>query len=122
MLNKQTSTDTIGLTIDDNTHSDMTLTAIIETYKALSIKLSLFADVLPETPDEQRDMIRDETLLLDQQASLLETALSRPVMTLDDAKAVLTLWHHEVVQSQLANNLNAADELVNSVFKFFQAD
>ncbi len=110
--------DTVNIKVAAPTTS---LTDVIVEYKAIAIKLSLFADVVPETRIEQKELIEKETRLLDNQAALLETALSRPVNSLDDAKAVLTLWHYEVVQSQSADSLSAADELVNSVFEFLKA-
>ena len=92
---------------------------IIKEYQAISIGLSLLADYVPDTEAKDSDLSKKETVLLDRQAALIETAISRPIEDLQDAKAILTLWHHEVVQSQSACSLTAADELVNSVFKFF---
>jgi len=105
----------------DVVETTASLKDIIDEYKVIAIKLSLFADVVPETRIEQTAQIEKETRLLDDQAALLETALSRPVNSLDDAKAVLTLWHHEVVQSQSPDSLSPADELVNSVLDFLNA-
>jgi len=100
--------------------ASFSLKDIIVEYKAIAVKLSLFADTVPETQIQQQEFSEKEVQLLDKQAELLETALSRPVRNLDDAKAVLTLWHHEIVQSQSSDSLSAADELVNSVFNFLK--
>jgi|GEM_PF-5020152 len=109
----------------DTTNADLaktvtSLSDIIAEYSAIAIKLSLFADVVPETPEDQKESIAKEIALLDTQAALLETALSSPVKSLEDAKAVLTLWHHEIIQSQSETSLSAADELVNSVYEFLK--
>lgn len=104
----------------DTVETTASLKDLIAEYKAIAVKLSLFADAVPETRIEQKELIEKEVRLLDKQAGLLETALSRPVKNLDDAKAVMTLWHHEVVQSQSTDSLSAADELVNSVFDFLK--
>ncbi len=109
--------DTVNIKVAVPTTS---LTDVIAEYKAIAIKLNLFADAVPETRIEQKELIEKETRLLDNQAALLETALSRPINSLDDAKAVLTLWHYEVVQSQSADSLTAADELVNSAYEFLK--
>jgi hypothetical protein len=93
---------------------------IIKEYQAISIGLSLLADYVPDTEEKYVELTQKETDLLDRQAALIETAISRPIRDLHDAKAILTLWHHEVVQSRSLSSLTAADELVNSVFKYFE--
>lgn len=98
----------------------MPLKDIITEYNVIGIKLNLMADDIPESQDERTEHIDDEMRLLDRQATLLESAFSRRVETLEDAKAVLTLWHHEVVQSQSEDSLSAADSLVNSVYGFLK--
>ena len=91
---------------------------IIIEYKVIAIKLGFFADNVPNTDIEQKELIKEELRLLDRQAGILETVLSLPIKTLDDAKAVLTLWQYEVIQSQSTDSLSAADGLVNSVYEF----
>lgn len=104
----------------DVVQADRSTKDIIKEYQAITIKLSLLAESVPETGEEQEEFIEQEISLLDLRAGLLETALLRPVVSLDGAEAILALWHHEVVQSQTASSLSAADELVNSVFSYFQ--
>ena len=96
----------------------VSLKDLIIEYKVIAIKLGFFADNVPDTDIEQKALMKEELRLLDRQAEILETVLSNPIETLDDAKAVLTLWHYEVIQSQSMDSLSAADGLVNSVYEF----
>ncbi|MDB2438702.1 hypothetical protein N9W89_08315 [Hellea sp.] len=116
-LKKELNNETVNTDIAENVVS---LNNIIAEYKAIAVKLSLFADLVPETPIEQKEIIEKEVCLLDKQVGLLESALLMPVANLNDAKAIMTLWHHEVVQSQTAESLSAADQLINSVFDFLK--
>ena len=104
----------------DVPESDVSIKDIIIEYKVLAIKLGLFAGHVPDSEIDQKDLMDQEVSLLDRQASLIETVLSRPVNTIEDVKAVLTLWHYEVVQSQSQDSLSAADGLVQSVYEFIQ--
>ena len=104
----------------DVPESDVSIKDIIIEYKVLAIKLGLCAGHVPDSEIDQKDLMDQEVSLLDRQASLIETVLSRPVNTIEDVKAVLTLWHYEVVQSQSQDSLSAADGLVQSVYEFIQ--
>ena len=119
--NLKTNSD-VGNVKDQGADLTLPLKEIITEYNVIGIKLNLMADDVPETKIEQLEHIENETQLLDRQATLLESAFSRPVESLDDAKAVLTLWHHEVVQGQSEDSLSAADALVNSVYGFLKED
>lgn len=120
----KTETNIVEIT-DGPANVDVTslthLSKIIEHYNVISMKLSLFADAVPETEEEQQKSVQEEIKLLDMQADLLETALSRPVDSLEDAKALLTLWHHEVVKARSEDSLTSADEIVNAVFQYLKA-
>ncbi len=103
------------------TQDNRSIKDIIDEYKAITIKLSLLADNVPGTEEENvEDLIKKEIFLLDRRAALLETALSRPVTSHDGAVEILALWHLEVIQSQTADSLSAADELVKSVYDYLK--
>lgn len=116
-LNLKSGVEHIDIDVLD---ADVSIKDIIIEYKVLAIKLGLIADNVVDTEIEQKDLIEEELRLLDRQASLIETVLSRPINTIEDAKAVLTLWHYEVIKSQSQDSLSAADGLVNSVHEFLQ--
>ncbi|MEP6342152.1 MAG: hypothetical protein ABJ275_02470 [Maricaulaceae bacterium] len=116
-LNLNSGVDLVDIDVPE---SDVSIKDIIIEYKVLAIKLGLFADNVPDTETEQKELVKQELRLLDRQATLLETVLSRPINTIEDAKAVLTLWHYEVIKSQSQDSLSAADGLVNSVYEFLQ--
>ncbi|NNC37719.1 MAG: hypothetical protein EX271_10765 [Acidimicrobiales bacterium] len=91
---------------------------IVEEYKAISLKLFEFSDISDVTAEEQAKITIRETALLDRQSSLMETALSTPVTSIEDAKALLSLWHLDVVQSAMPGSLDASDELVAAAYHF----
>lgn len=95
---------------------------IIQEYKIIASKLSLLADQVPHGDDIVGLVDTSEIELLDRQAALLNEAITTPIKSLDDAKAVLTLWHYEVIRSQNVDSLTAADDLVNSVHLFLNGE
>lgn len=96
------------------------LAQIIEEYQDVCDQLSAVADEVPETTDNIDALIERERDLFDQHARLLNDAMTRKIRTMDDAKAILTLWKNEVVGDQRLKSLSASDQIVLSVSKFLE--
>ncbi len=95
---------------------------LIYEYKVTGMKLHGISDVVPTTDLEEQRLNKRETFLMDKQADLLETAINSEIRTLDDARAILALWRHEVVESQSLSSLSASDELIESVCRFLNVE
>ena len=100
------------------TNANSLLPEIVEEYKSISLKLYQFSDISDLSAEEYEKVTEQENALLDRQASLMETALSTTVETIDDAKSLLSLWHLDVVQSSMPDSLDATDELVAAAYHF----
>jgi len=98
-----------------------TLKEIVQEYLIVSLKLLDISEMVPTDDATAKAIETKELALLDQQADLLNSALNCEIESLDDAKAIMKLWHHEVVQSQMPGSLSAADSLVSSVYRYLQA-
>lgn len=96
------------------------LTQIIEEYQDVCNQLSAVADEVPETTDNIDELIERERALFDQHARLLNDAMTRKICTMDDAKAILTLWKNEVIGDQKLKSLSASDQIVLSVSNFLE--
>lgn len=95
-----------------------TLSQIVKQYLIVSLKLFNISEMVPEDEASANAIEKQEINLLDKQADLLSSALACKIESLEDAKATLSLWHHEVVKSQMPGSLSAADELVSSVCQY----
>ena len=116
MQNRQT-TQKISDTVSTQERT-LPLEKVLEEYNGISLKLFQFSDVANIGDVEQERLNLEETRLLDRQAELMEIALSAPVTSMEDAKSLLSLWHSEVVQSNVPGELDAPDDLVLAVHKF----
>lgn len=96
------------------------LIQIIEEYQDVCAQLSEIADEVPESSANIDEMIQRERDLFDQHARLLNDAMSRKIRSMDDAKAILTLWKNEVVGDQKLKSLSAGDQIVLSVSEFLE--
>lgn len=96
----------------------MSIHELIEEHKKVSDKLERVAEAKPSTAREMRDIIDHEAMLLDMQAEILGSALSAKPKNMEDAKALLWLWHHEVVDTQSPCSLSESDKIIVSVCKY----
>jgi hypothetical protein len=102
--------------------SHLKLDQLIYQYKITGMKLHAISDVVPETEFEEDSLNKRETFLMDRQADLLESAMTSEIKTLDDAKAILGLWRHEVIECQSPDSLSASDVLIDSVCRFLNVE
>lgn len=116
MQNQQT-TESVSAIVTTSNRAEL-LPNIVEEYKSISLKLFQFSDVSDVSAEKQERLTAQETELLDRQAELLDIALSSPVTSMDEAKALLGLWHLDVVQSATPGTLDASDEIVAAVHDF----
>jgi hypothetical protein len=96
------------------------LTQIIQEYQDVCDQLCKIADEVPESTDNIDAMIERERDLFDQHARLLNDAMTRKIRSMEDAKAILTLWKNEVVGDQKHKSLSAGDQIVLSVAKYLE--
>lgn len=102
--------------------SRLKLDQLVYEYKITGMKLHAISDVVPETDSEEESLTKRETFLMDKQANLLESAVTSEIESLDDAKAILGLWRHEVIECQSLDSLSASDALIESVCRFLNVE
>ncbi len=96
------------------------LTKIIDKYQHVCDQLNEIADEVPDSVDNVDSLIARERELFDQHARLLNDAMKMKIHSMDDVKAILTLWRNEVVGDQKTKSLSAGDQIVLSVSKFLE--
>lgn len=100
------------------TSAQASLENVINKYKLVCNELELCAEAVPETPQDMKALIDKEAALLDEQASLLETALNLTPQNFEDARALLWIWHNEVIATQTQTSLSEADKIIKKVCNF----
>lgn len=108
--------------IENSNSTSLKLEQLIYQYKIAGMKLHAISDDVPATELEEKAFNDRETFLMDHQADLLETAVNTEIKTINDVKAILGLWRHEVIECQFLDNISASDALIESVCRFLNVE
>lgn len=97
------------------------LKQIIEKYNDVCVALNKIADEVPTGAENIEDLIAREQALFDEHATLLNDAMSMEIRSMEDVKAIMTLWKNEVIGESRPCDLNVSDQIVLSVCNFLEA-
>lgn len=98
------------------------LPTLIEAYRISSAALEDIAEKVPATLVEADALDKEERRLHDRRAELLGLVVSKEPNSLEDVKALLSLWYLEKLEESVDGKMNPSDDLVCKVCDYLDIE
>lgn len=98
------------------------LSTLIEAYRICTAALEDIAEKVPATLEEADALDKKERALHDRRAELLGLVISKDPNSLEDVKALLSLWYLEKLEETVDGKMIPSDDLVCKVCDFLDIE